>query len=205
MKVMTMKKLLAFTALFAVATAFAGKIAVVDMDVILEKHPNTPNDKKVLETTLADYSKERDALRDALEVKQSDLEKQVKEAQNPMLAPAKAAEMRKACEVAFRELERERLNAEKQMAERTRQLNEMENRFIKRTADEIHAHIEAYAKEKGYDAVLYKNVVPYVKPEFEITNQIIVLCGGMPDRKPTVKTAEELAAPAPAVYEDSAE
>ena len=88
--------LLAVAALFSV-TAWAKGIAVVEMEKVLEAHPNTPNDKKLLETTLEDYSKERDALRKVLEEKQAALEKMVKSAQNPMLAPAKAAELKKTC------------------------------------------------------------------------------------------------------------
>ncbi len=204
-----MKVCLTFALSLLAMISFAKGIAVVDIEAVLDKHPNTPNDKKVLESTLEDYSKERDTLRESLDAKQADLEKRIKEAQNPMLAPAKAEELRKACEKTFRQLERDRANAEAQMAERSRQLSEMENRFIKRTTEEIHTHIESYAKKKDYDMVLYKNVVPHLKPEFDITNQIIILCGGKPDTKPEViteskptsgKKAEPLKAPASANF-----
>lgn len=184
----------AATALMAMA-AFAQSIAVVDMEAVLAKHPNTPNDKKLLESTLADYTKERDALRAELERKQADLEKQVREAQNPMLAPVKAEELKKACQAAFEGLDEDRRAAEAQMAERSRTLSEMERKLIKRTTDEIQAHIAAYAKERGYDLVVYKNMVPYVCPERDITDRVIVLCGGIPDKKDTSKPAEALKAP----------
>ncbi len=181
----------AATLLLAVA-AFAKGIAVVDMEAVLAKHPNTPNDKKLLESTLADYTKERDALRAALEAKQADLERQMQEAQNPMLAPAKAEELKKACQAAFEGIESDRRAAEAQMAERSRTLSEMERKLIKRSTDEIQAHIAAYAKEKGYDLVVYKNMVAYVRPEQDITDRVIVLCGGIPDKKDTSKPAKEL-------------
>lgn len=188
---------IALSAVAALMTmaAFAQSIAVVDMEAVLAKHPNTPNDKKLLESTLADYTKERDALRAALEAKQADLEKQMQEAQNPMLAPAKAEELRKACQAAFESIENDRRAAEAQMAERSRTLSEMERKLIKRSTDEIQAHIDAYAKEKGYDLVVYKNMVAYVRPEQDITDRIIVLCGGVPDKKDTSKSAKELKAP----------
>lgn len=184
----------AATALLAVA-AFAQSIAVVDMEAVLAKHPNTPNDKKLLESTLADYTKERDALRAKLEAKQADVEKQMREAQNPMLAPAKAEELRKSCQAALQSLDEESRAAEAQMAERSRTLSEMERKLIKRTTEEIQAHISAYAKEKGYDLVVYKNLVPYVRPERDITDRVILLCGGTPDKKDTSKPAQELKAP----------
>lgn len=188
---------IALSAVAALMTmaAFAQSIAVVDMEAVLAKHPNTPNDKKLLESTLADYTKERDALRAALEAKQADLEKQMQEAQNPMLAPAKAEELRKACQAAFEGIENDRRAAEAQMAERSRTLSEMERKLIKRSTDEIQAHIDAYAKEKGYDLVVYKNMVAYVRPGQDITDRIIVLCGGVPDKKDTSKSAKELKAP----------
>jgi Skp family chaperone for outer membrane proteins len=180
------------------------------MEAILEAHPNTPNDKKLLETTLEEYSQERDTLRKVLEEKQAALEKMVKNAQNPMLAPAKAAEMKKSCEAAYQDLEKARENAELQMQQRSRDLSELERRLIKRTSEEIAEHIKAYAKAQGYDAVIYKNVVPYVAAELDITQTIITLCGGKatsaadqkatakpaPKQKDTSKAGSELAPPA---------
>lgn len=187
-------KLLALAALCACAVS-ASTVAMVDMEKILEQHPNTPNDKQLLETTLAEFSKERDTLRAAIEAKQATLEKRAKEAQNPMLAPAKAEELRKSCEALYVSIQRETEAAEQKMAGRSRELSELEARLIKRTSKEIQAHIAAYAKEKGYDMVVYKNVVPYIKEELDITNQIIVLCGGRVEKEDTSKAADELAEP----------
>ncbi|MGN0890696.1 MAG: OmpH family outer membrane protein [Candidatus Spyradenecus sp.] len=200
-----MKTLLCACALGCALTAAAASvpsIVVVDMEAIIAHHPNTPNDKKLLEDTLAEFTQERDTLRAAIKAKQSDLEKQVQEAQNPMLAPAKADELRKACEAKFREIQRDTDAAEQKMAGRSRELSDLEDRLLKRTTKEIQAHIAAYSKEKGFQVVLYKNMVPYVTPERDITDLIIVLCGGKPEPKDTSKGADELK-PA-ATLEDSA-
>ena len=190
-----MKTLLCACALlcaFNLKAASVPSIVVVDMEAIIAHHPNTPNDKKLLEDTLAEFSQERDALRAAIKAKQADLEKQVQEAQNPMLAPAKADELRKACEAKFREIQRDTDAAEQKMASRSRELSDLEDRLLKRTTKEIQAHIAAYAKEKGFQVVLYKNMVPYVTPERDITDLIIVLCGGRPEPKDSSKGADEL-------------
>ncbi len=182
-----------------VTAAFAQNIVVVDMEAVLAKHPNTPAHKKVLESTLADYTKERDALRQALDAKRADFEKQVQAAQNPMLAPAKADELKRACQAAYEQLEREGRAAEERMAERSRTLSEMERKLIDSTVEEIQAQIQAYAKERGYDLVLYKEAVAFARPEQDITDRVIVLCGGTPEKKEkkaTVKEAKELKAPA---------
>lgn len=193
-----MKHFVCALGLLAAAAVWAEplSIAVVDMEAVLAHHPNTPNDKKLLEDTLAEFTQERDALRDALRAKQEDLEKKVKEAQNPMLSPAKVDELRKACEAKYAEIQREGDAAEQKMAGRSRELSELEARLIKRTTQQIQTQIDAYAKEKGYSLVLYKNVVPYVTPELDITDRIIVLCGGMPETKPAAKPVAAPKAPA---------
>ncbi len=190
-----MKKSFTLAALLVVASAIAQSIVVVDMEEVLAQHPNTPSDKKVLEATIADYTKERNDLRANLEQKEAELERMIKEAQNPMLAPAKAEELRKACEYAYRELERAQMAAEAKMAERSRQLSEMEARLIKRTSEEIQLTIAKYAEVQGYDIVLYKNVVPYVKADYDITNEVILLCGGKLKTPDLGTPAEELKAP----------
>ena len=183
-------------ALFATAAFASQTIVVVDMEAVLAKHPNTAGDKKLLESTLADYTKERDELRREIELRKAELERKAQEAQNPMLAPAKAEELRKACQADYEQIEALAEKGEAQMAERSRTLTEMERKLIQRSTDEIQEHIAAYAKEKGYALVLYKNLVPYVEAKYDITDQIIILCGGLPDRKSTAKDASELKAPA---------
>ena len=194
-----MKALLMTLCVACTAMLTAANIAVIDMEAILEAHPNTPNDKKLLETTLDDYSAERDALRAQLEEKQAALEKMMQSAQNPMLAPAKVAELKAKCEKAYQELETQRMKAEDQMQARSRELSELERRLIKRTSEEVLEHVKAYAKEKGIDAVLYKNMVPYMVDELNITDEIITLCGGKKPAAPAKKPAAKAPAkPAPA-------
>lgn len=201
MKTLLTTACIALCAMVASAKGFA----VIDMETILEAHPNTPNDKKLLETTLEDYSEERDVLRAQLEEKQSALEKMVQNAQNPMLAPAKAAELKAKCEKAFKELEEQRARAEEQMQARSRELSELERRLIKRTSEEVLEHVKAYAKAQGYDAVMYKNMVPYVVDELDITDEIITLCGGKPKAKAKEKTEKAAPVKAEAKQEKPAE
>ncbi|MEG2415346.1 MAG: OmpH family outer membrane protein [Kiritimatiellia bacterium] len=188
--------LLALSMLMSLCAIAAQTIAVVDMEAVLAKHPNTPNDKKQLELTMEDYSKERDTLKADIQAKEEDLRKKIQEAQNPMLAPAKADELKKACAVSQGNLERDYRAAEMQMQKRGRDLSDLEQRLIKRTSAEISAHIAAYAKDKNFDIVLYKNITPYVSDSCDITDEIIVLCGAVPDKKDTSKAGKELNAPA---------
>ncbi len=197
-----MKHLLTLACMFATALLCAQKIVVFDMEVVLEKHPNTPKDKEQLELTMADYSKERDVLREELMKKDELLRKKAQEMQNPMLAPVKVEELRKECMALQAELENAATAAENQMRRRAQDLSELEKRLIKRTTDEVLAHVNAYAKEKGYDLVLYKNVVPYCADALDITDHVIVLCGGKPDAEAEAKEGASL--PPPATYESAA-
>lgn len=190
-----MKSVLTLTFMAAAAAVFAQKIAVFDMEAVIARHPNTPKDKEQLEMTMADYTKERDTLRDGLVAKEEALRKKLQEAQNPMLAPAKADELRKACMAMQNELEQAAAAAENQMRRRSQDLAELEQRLIRRTSDEIIQLVSAYAKEKGFDLVLYKNVVPYCKDALDITDEAIVLCGGMPERNETAKDGKDLPPP----------
>lgn len=190
-----MKSILMLTFMAAVTAVSAQKIAVFDMEAVIAKHPNTPKDKEQLEMTMADYTKERDTLRADLSAKEEALRKKFQESQNPMLAPAKAEELRQACMAMQNELEQAAISAENQMRRRSQDLAELEQRLIRRTSDEIIQLVSAYAKEKGFDLVLYKNVVPYCADSLDITDEAIVLCGGMPDRKDTAKDGKDLPPP----------
>ncbi len=192
-----MKRLLLALALaLPTCCLLAQHIAIVDMERVLANHPNTPNDRKTLETTLATYTEERDKLRADIERQAADLEKQVQEARNPMIAPAKAEELRKAAEAAAKALDEAQRLAESRMAERSRTLTEMERSFVNRTSMEIQKTIGAYAKEKGLDLVLYANVVPYAKDGLDITDAIITRCGGTPPKRDTAKDGAALPPPA---------
>lgn len=187
---------LALAGLLPLAALHAQTLAVVDMEKALAHHPNTPNDQKLLESTLAEYTKERDALRADIDRRMDERDQALKDAQNPMLAPAKADELRKLAEDKTRDIEAAIRRADAQMAERSNTLSEMERNLIKRTTDEILAHIEAYAKENKLDLVLYKNVVPYAKDGLDITDRIIARCGGTPPKADAAKDGAELAPPA---------
>ncbi len=173
-----MKQVMVFALTVTATLAFAQTIAVFDMEEVLAKHPNTPKDKEQLELTMADYSKERDALREELNKKEELIRKKIQDAQNPMLSPTKVEEIRKECMKIQEELETAAATAENQMRSRAQQLSELEKRLIKRTSDAVNTLVAAYAKEKGIDLVLYKNVVPYCAESMDITAQIVALCGG---------------------------
>lgn len=202
-----MKKTFAWMAVLSASAALAQSIAIVDMEAILAVHPNTPGDKKQLELTLSDYSKERDTLRANLEKMDAEVGKLAKDSQNPMYAPEKQRQLREDAMKLNDQLQAATRDAEMQMEKRKRDLQELEARLLKRTGEEIIAVVNAYAKDKKIDLVLYKQAVAFRVDSMDITEPVIALikAGAVaPEAKATETPAEKPAekpAEAPAKVE----
>ncbi len=173
-----MKKTFTFFSVLFCASLMAQKIAVVDIDMVLENHPNTVGDRKTLEITIEEYATERDQLLEDIKKRESELEMLAKQVQNPMLAQVKIDELRKKGETLYAELTQAKQALEAQVAKRRKDLQELDARLVRRSTKDVIEKIDAYAKEMGYDLILDKRNVPYVKSTYDVTNEIIVRCGG---------------------------
>jgi Skp family chaperone for outer membrane proteins len=173
-----MKKTFTFISVLFCASLMAQKIAVVDIDMVLENHPNTVGDRKTLEITIEEYATERDQLLEDIKKRESELEMLAKQVQNPMLAQVKIDELRKKGETLYAELTQAKQALEAQVAKRRKDLQELDARLVRRSTKDVIEKIDAYAKEMGYDLILDKRNVPYVKSTYDVTNEIIVRCGG---------------------------
>jgi Skp family chaperone for outer membrane proteins len=173
-----MKKTFTFFSVLFCASLMAQKIAVVDIDMVLENHPNTVGDRKTLEITIEEYTTERDQLLEDIKKRESELEMLAKQVQNPMLAQVKIDELRKKGETLYAELTQAKQALEAQVAKRRKDLQELDARLVRRSTKDVIEKIDAYAKEMGYDLILDKRNVPYVKSTYDVTNEIIVRCGG---------------------------
>ncbi len=199
----------AVLALFlALSVSAQEKIAVVDLEKLIRLHPNTAEDKKQLEATLQDYNKQKEQLQSVAASTRKAFEAAVREATNPALsetakqkAEAAALEKRQAA------LEADR-NAAEKIRELQRDLNAQELKMLRRTSDQIERAIAAYAKGNGIDLVLQLpsklspgTGVVYSKPDMDITQAIMKLMG-IPDEEPEeeedVKSADAPAVEAPA-------
>ena len=149
-----------FPALFAlcvlVSTAVRAadlKIGVVDMEKLVRCHPNTESDRKLLEETAKDFAAQRDALRTRFEDAAKAFEATARQAQDGALS--EKARQRAADEARSRR--EEAMAAEREYAEKTRdlqkQLSDQQARMLKRTYTEIQQAVAAFAKENGYTLV----------------------------------------------------
>lgn len=192
-----MKHSLALTLGLIGSALMAQKIAIVDIDKVLECHPNTAGDRQTLELTIEEYATERDALLADVKKRESDLEALAKQMQNPMLAQAKIEELRKKGEALYAELAQAKQQVEAQVAKRRKDLQELDARLVRRSTKDVVEKIGAYANEMGYDIVLDKRNAPYVVRAYDLTDAIIVRCGGtLPEEKPAEAATKALEAPA---------
>ncbi len=168
----------------AAAAPHAPKIAVIDLEKLIRLHPNTKEDKKKLEATLKDYTKQKEQLQAVAASTRKAFEAAVREVANPALsetakqkAEAAALEKRQAA------LEADR-NAAEKIRELQRELNKQELKMLKRTSDVIEREIAAYARDNGIDLVLQLpsklsagSGVAYSAPDMDITGEIMKRLG----------------------------
>lgn len=145
---------LAAAAIAATAASAETKIGTLDIERIVDLHPDTARNKEVLRETLKDYEGEMEKLKDAVAAARKAATASIEESRNPALgekARRRAEEdAAKNVEIA-RDAERE--YSEKR-AERQRDLNEQEVRMLRVTVRQIEEHVSKYAKENGLTVVL---------------------------------------------------
>lgn len=183
----------------ATSALFAQNVAIIDMDSLLRNHPNTPNDKKQVELTLQDYSTERDTLRKELESKDAAIGNIIKEIQNPMFGEEKKKQLGEEGEKLRQQLIADTQAAEQKMQQRSRDLQDLESRLIKRTGEDIQAVVKEYAEKRGYDVVYFKAAVVYAKESVDITKQIQAVVDAKKASAATAEAKKAVAAAKPAI------
>ena len=143
--------LAALTATMASLASAEVKIATLDVEKIVDLHPETVRNREILKETLGDYQEEIARLEDAYTAARKAASAAIEESRNPALGEkARKEEAEKSVEIA-RSAERD--FAEKR-AERQRNLNEQEERMLRITIRQIQDEVEKYAKANGIVAVL---------------------------------------------------
>ena len=196
--------LLAACACLCVAMISRGQnVAVVDMEELIQLHPNTTSDLKLLDQTQKDYMAEIAEMKQKLEGLQEDFDKLRKEALDPALSDKarKSAEERaiKAREAAFM-AER---TANEKMKARKEQFDEMRGRMLNKTISELREIIGKYADEQKLQLVVAKSQVMYVPKSHDITDVILKQMSVQRPAK-TAKEKDDVATPAPAKNKDAA-
>jgi len=164
MKILLIPFLAAFTA--------SAQVVFVDMASLVQRHPNTAADTAALDKIVVEIKAQIAKEEADLKKMKADYDAVEKESQNPALS----ANAKKKAEEAVEDKRERLVERERQAATRVNFLREeladQEERYLKRTTDEIRDHIGLLAKEKGYKAVLPKTLAVYAEPNLDITEEV---------------------------------
>lgn len=144
----------AAAAVLAINATAETRIAVIDIEKIVDLHPDTKHNREILRDTVKDYQGELDSLESSVLAARKAASAAIDESRNPALgdkARQKAEEEAAKKIEAARNIERE--YAEKR-SEHQKSLNETELRMLRLTVRQIEAAIKEYAKANGLTAVL---------------------------------------------------
>ena len=164
-----------FAAAMAAAMAATAemKVGTVDMLMLVRNHPNYDSNKALLTSTDKDYQKKLEGVKSEGDKLQEEGKKLMEQLRNPMLtAKAKSDVERQLGEIQQKLMGVEqRYRAE---AMRCRQdLQDLEGRLLKTTTDDLRKRLSAFATKSGYDFIHDSNAVPFAKPEYDVTNEML--------------------------------
>lgn len=169
-----MKKFVYLTAMVAAMAASAEmKVGTVDLMLLVRNHPNYDSNKALLTSTDKDYQKKLEGVKAEGGKLQEEGKKLMEQMRNPMLtAKAKADVERELGDIQQKLIAMEQRYRSEAM--RCRQdLQDLEGRLLKTTTDDLRKRLAAYAKKTGYDFIYDVTAVPYAKPDYDVTNEML--------------------------------
>lgn len=173
-----MKKLVLVAALAATAMAFADlKIGTVDMMALVRNHSSYEPNRKLLAETEKDYTKKLDAIKAEADEIQEEGKNLADQLRNPLLAQA----AQKKLEKELVDIQAKFVNAQQrlrsEMMRSQQDLQDLENRLLKATTEDLHERIDAFAASEGYDLILDVTAAPFTKKDLDVTEAILATMG----------------------------
>ena len=157
----------------AMAATAEMKLGTVDLMLLVKNHPNYESNKTLLTTTDKDYKKKLDDIKSEGDKLQEEGKRVMEQMRNPMLTAKAKADVEKE----LGEIQQKLIGMEQRYrseAMRCRQdLQDLEGRLLKTTTDDLRKRLAAYAKKGGYDFIYDATAVPYAKPEYDVTNEML--------------------------------
>lgn len=178
-----MKQLLLALALLAAGAVSAGKLGVVEMDILLRLHPNTVADEALMKEMVERLEAEQEKGKAQLKELNAAFEKAVEAYENPSLSDKQRAKAKADAQTRQRTLIEADTEFRQKRAQRQRELAETESTMVKRTTDKLREIITAYAKDNGYDMIFAANVLPYYSSAVDVTDAILVKMGIDPAKR----------------------
>ncbi|MGN1359511.1 MAG: OmpH family outer membrane protein [Kiritimatiellia bacterium] len=178
-----MKHLLLALTLLAAGAVSAGKLGVVEMDILLRLHPNTVADEALMKEMVERLEAEQEKGKAQLKELNAAFEKAVEAYENPSLSDKQRAKAKADAQTRQRALIEADNEFRQKRAQRQRELAETESTMVKRTTDKLREIITAYAKDNGYDMIFAANVLPYYSSTVDVTDAILVKMGIDPAKR----------------------
>jgi|GEM_PF-4956552 len=189
------------------------RLAVVNMDQLMQAYPETKESEGLLAQQISDLEKDRDEMLQKLEVMNKDFEAVQSAMENPGLSDQGRKKKRAEAEekfIAMRDYEKE---VRQTLQSRQKQISDRKRRMRDRIVEALQDKINAYAVEKGLTLVLdagpvldtYSVVVYHAAP-LDITEEMIRRIGGtapvLKGAAPAVKDAGIKPAPVKRLLQD---
>lgn len=156
------------------ATAFgAMKIGTVDMMLLVQNHPSSDSNKKLLLGTEKGYQDELDAMKADLDAIQDEGRKIAEGLKSPMLTEAaKQATEEKLMDIQKRYVQKQQELRAAAMKNQ-QHLGELETRLLKSLADDLKARIKKFADKAGYDLIVDSAAAIYAGQDLDVTDEIL--------------------------------
>lgn len=173
-----MKKLVIVLLALAASSSFADmRFGTVEMLKLVRNHPNYDSNKALLESTDKDYQKKLDAIKADGEKLQGEGKKLVEQLRNPMLAAKAKADLEKQVGDIQQKLMAIEQRYRSEMARCRQDMQDLEGRLLKTTTDDLRKRIAKYANEKGYDFIFDATALPFGRPAFNVTDEVLKAMG----------------------------
>lgn len=160
-----------------VAAEGSVRIATVDMLVLMKNHPDYERNDKFMESKTKDLDKKVESIKKEGEALQVEGKRLMEQFRNPMLNDKAKADIEKQLQDLQQKLIAIEQRYRSEMMRGSQELQEDRNRLLKATMDDVRQRIAKYGSEKGFDYILDSNSVPYAKPVYDVTDEILKLMG----------------------------
>lgn len=189
-----MKKLVfAFVLSAAFAASAELKICTVDMLKLVKNHPSYETNKALLQSTEKDYQKKLDVLKVDCEDLQDQGRRLVEQSRNPMMAEAAKQKNQKDIQAMQERLYQATQKLQSEVRRSQQDLADLEARLLKTQTADIRKKVEDWASKQGYDLVLDASAAIYARPEFDVTDKVLVVFGVDPANARPADTIEKKA------------
>ena len=169
-----MKKLLVCAAIMVAGAVHAElKFATVDMLKLMRNHPDYDRNERLLASTDKDYQKKVDAIKSEGEAVQAEGRKLVEQLNNPILNEKAKADIGKKITEIQQKLSGIEQRYRTEAVRCSQDLQDLRQRLMKTTADDIKERVKKFSEQKGYDVIIDSNATAYSKPSLDVTDEVL--------------------------------